>query len=168
MYVCGDVRIGLLLSLVLSSMWPSSRVTCRLLACNHQRTTYPSVQSTCIYDYECINTQCVSKTMYKTGYFKPNVLTLLFWSKGYFWIFGLCVYEYKNLMQIISTLMNLSKAFYGPTIINQLNVSINYTKVTPFLNFSIFAFTLLKLLSSGSMFLWIHFYNKDLIHQFSS
>lgn len=53
---------------------------------------------------------------------------------------------------MISTLMNLSKAFYGPTIINQLNVSVNYTKVTPFLNFSIFAFTLLKLFSSRSMF----------------
>lgn len=61
------------------------------------------------------------------------------------------VYEYKNLMQIISTLMNMSKAFYGPTFINQLNVSINYTKDTPFLNFSIFAFTLLKLFSSRSM-----------------
>ena len=78
--------------------------------------------------------------MYITGCFKPNVLTLLFWSKGYFWIFGLCVYEYKNLMQIISTLMNLSKAFYGPTFINQLNVSINYTKDNTISKFFYFRF----------------------------
>ena len=93
-------------------------------------------------DYECINTEYMIKTRY-TGCFDPNVLTLLFWSKDYFWIFGLHVYEYKNLKQIIPTLMNLSKAFYGPTFINHLNFSINFffnklIQAIPFLKFYLF------------------------------
>lgn len=72
---------------------------------------------------------------------------------------SLCVYAYKNLMQIISTLMNLSKAFHESTFINHFNFSITYIKQ---LNPSeIFIFPLSdEVIFIRSILFWINFTTK--------